>query len=47
MHQGDNPCKSHNKTLQGTGRQRGFSEFSLDAKVTGKSRFSVAKPASP
>jgi len=36
-----------NKTLQGTGGQRGFSKFSLAAKLKGKSEFSGANPASP
>ncbi len=38
---------SANKGLQGTGEQHGFSEFILAAKFTGKSKLSVAKPASP
>jgi len=36
-----------NKTLQGTSGQRGFPEFSLAAKVIGKSKFSSANPARP
>jgi len=36
-----------NKALQGTGGQRGFSEFSLAAKIPGKPRLSAVNPASP
>jgi hypothetical protein len=38
---------SSNKTLQGTGGQRGFPEFSLAANVSGKSKFSAINPAGP
>jgi hypothetical protein len=36
-----------NNAIQGTSGQRGFPKFSLVAKGTGKSKFSVVNPARP
>jgi len=37
----------HNKALQGTGGQRGFSKVSLAAQISGKLKLHAANPASP